>query len=103
GPSEPGRIPDMALNLLSISGPLYTTRSAVPGGHAEVIVWEQSGRCDPVLRQWYGNPTIALALLKGLRALQAQGRAVRSESLSPSGTAQALVCWRLRTAPGATT
>ncbi len=102
-PSCLKRVCEMFARDRLLSGPLFTARSAVPGGHAEVLVWEQSGRCDPVLRQWYGNPTIALALVKGLRALQAQGRVVRSESAALPGTAQPLVCWRLRTAPGTTT
>ncbi len=97
------RVCEMFARDRLLTGPLYTTRNATPGGHAEVLVWEQSGRWDPVLRQWYGYPTIALALVKALRALQAQGRVVRSESAALPGTAQPLVCWRLRTAPGATT
>ena len=97
------RICEMFARDRLLSGPLYTARTAVPGGHAEGLVWEQSGRGDPVLRQWYGNPTIALALVKGLRALQAKGRVVRSESASLPGTAQPLVCWRLCAAPGTTT
>jgi len=97
------RVCEMFARDRLLTGPLYTTRTAVPGGHAEVLVWEQSGRCDPVLRQWYGNAAIELALLNGLRALQAQGRVVRSESASLPGTVQPLVCWRLRTAPSATT
>jgi len=46
---------------------------------------------------------IELALLNGLRALEAQGRVVRSESASLPGSAQPLECWRLCAAPSATT
>lgn len=81
-----------------LSGPLYTTHSAAPGGHAEVLVWERCIGADPVLRRWDGNAAIERALLHGLRALQAQGRVVRCESLSLSGTAQ-----RLCAAPGVST
>lgn len=102
-PSCLKRVWEMYARDRLLTARLYTVHSAVPGGHAEVLVWEQSGRCDPVLRQWYGNAAIELALLNGLRALQAQGRVVRSESASLPGTVQPLLCWRLCAAPGTTT
>jgi len=102
-PSCLKRVCEMFARDRLLNGPLYTACTAVPGGHAEVLVWEQSVRCDPILRQWNGNPAIELALLKGLYALRAQGRVVRSESASLPGSAQPLVCWRLCGASGATT
>jgi len=96
------RVCEMFARDRLLSGPLYTTHSAGPDGHAEVLVWERCGRGDPVLRQWHGNAAIERALLHGLRALRAQGRVLRSESASLAGTAQPLVCWRLCAAPAST-
>jgi len=102
-PSCLKRVCEMFARDRLLNGPLYTVRTTVPGGHAEVLVWEQSVRCDPVLRQWNGNVAIERAILHGLRGLEAQGRAVRRETPPPAGTAQSLVCWHLCSTPGATT
>ncbi len=102
-PSCLKRVCEMFTRDRLLTGPLYTARTTPSSDRAEVLVWEPSIRCDPILRQWNGNVAIERALLDGLRALQAQGRVVRSESLSPAGTAQSWACWRLCAAPGATT
>ena len=102
-PSCLKRVWEMYARNRLLTAPLYTVRSAVPGGYVEALVWERSIRCDPVLRQWNGNVAIERAILYGLRALEAQGRAVRREIPPPAGTAQSLVCWRLCSTPGDTT
>ena len=102
-PSCLKRVCEMYARDRLLAAPLYTVRSAVPGGYVEALVWERSIRCHPVLRQWNGNVAIERAILYGLRALEAQGRVVRSGTPPLAGTAQSLVCWRLCATPGATT
>ncbi len=102
-PSCLKRVWEMYARDRLLTARLYTVRSAVPGGYVEALVWERSIRCDPVLRQRNGDVAIERAILYGLRALEAQGRVVRREIPPPAGPAQSLVCWRLRTAPSATT
>lgn len=102
-PSCLKRVCEMFARNCLLDAELYTTYADETSARVERLAWDQSIPGQPILRQWNGNPAIALALLKGLHALEAQGRVVRSESLSASGTAQPLVCWRLCAAPGATT
>jgi len=49
-PSCLKRVCEMFARDRLLNGPLYTARTTVPSGHAEVLVWEHSVRGDPVLR-----------------------------------------------------
>jgi len=102
-PSCLKRVWEMYARDRLLTARLYTVCNVVPGGYVEALVWEHSIPCDPVLRQWNGNVAIERAILYGLRALEAQGRVVRSGTPPLAGTAQSLVCWRLCATPGATT